>query len=582
MFAGRARLRSLPPCRTTLVTDATRTGPAARRGNVTAAARRGGSKSTSKNTSEAPEGQKPPGGAKTTTKKKSEAPYDLEKEPAQPSSEEDDSLAPPRIAPQAANEPHDAAVLPIAQHSQDQIQQLQHSQQQWVWKISSGLREFEAAACRWYQDMTDRFVHVDMARQDAQSALQQAWQRIRQLEAELEQKEEDMEETMAELQQAEAEWQSSEQRVHRLSTAQQVAKEQLGDARKQIKQLQGEQQRQQKQNAKEKQELFRKAQAADLQQDLAREREEMKMMEERLSAANAAEEDMLADMRAIKEQLASSQSQLALTTSGSVAGHDNGTGRGQAQPQPPALRGGGGSSFPMGFGCVEQRECLDQLSVAVEQLAAVFTQGSNMGHPIVQQLLQAAKEEARVSAAGAGVGYDLGISSWDSNATSAALHSRVLTLTLRTVQQLPWPTPSPIESCLASCPESGRTDLQAALQQLQQAKSSTLFLVAQQQAPSHPATREAGLQLASMQADVQQRLEQQLGLNMDTTAKRHLEHQMQAVAAAATRTQLLVTGLQGSCPGLQLVSSLEDWAAPEGQRACEAPVRQLLGKVQSR
>ncbi|GFH12265.1 hypothetical protein HaLaN_07914, partial [Haematococcus lacustris] len=152
-----------------------------------------------------------------------------------------------------------------------------------------------------------------------------------------------MEETMAALQQAEAEWQSSEQLVHRLSTAQQVLKQQLGDARKQIKQLQ-----------------------AGLKQDLIREREEKQMMEERLSAANAAEEDMLADMRAIKEKLASAQSQLALTTSNSSEGCDDGTGRGQAQPQYPAVRGSGGSSFPMGFGCVEQRECLDQLSVAVE------------------------------------------------------------------------------------------------------------------------------------------------------------------------------------------------------------------------
>ncbi|GFH25880.1 hypothetical protein HaLaN_23920, partial [Haematococcus lacustris] len=30
-----------------------------------------------------------------------------------------------------------------------------------------------------------------------------------------------------------------------------------------------------------------------------------------------------------------------------------------------------------------------------------------------------------------------------------------------------------------------------------------------------------------------------------------------------------------------LVSRLEEWGAQEGQQACEAPVRQLLGKVEA-
>ncbi|GFH05980.1 hypothetical protein HaLaN_00534 [Haematococcus lacustris] len=348
-------------------------------------------------------------------------------------------------------------------------------------------------------------VHADLnehLQQQLQVYATELNQVSQQLEAEREQRQQAMEERRSELQQALSDWQFKqrlfEQQVQRLTSAQQApscCRVSQGllllsamtschitwhHARSTVPKscpldvVQG------------KQFITRnfclspaQAQAADLQQELAREREEMEMMEERLSTANAAEEDMLADMRAIKEQLASAQSQLALTTS-TNAGHDYGRGRGQAQPQPPALRGSGGSSFPMGFGCVEQRECLDQLSVAVEQLAAVLTQGSSMGHPIVQRLLQAAKEEAGVSAAGAEVGYDLGISSWDSNAASAALHSHVLTLTLRTVQQLPWLPPSPFDTCLASCPEAGRTDLQAAMQQLQQAKSSTLrplFLV---------------------------------------------------------------------------------------------------------
>ncbi|KAL6755637.1 hypothetical protein V8C86DRAFT_2672390, partial [Haematococcus lacustris] len=293
MLAGRARVQGLPPCRTTLVIDAIRTGPAARRGSVTAAARR----RSPKNASEATEGR---------------------------SSEGKDSPARPRIAQQPTNEPHNAAMLSIVHHLHGLIQQLQHSQQQWVQKISPGLCEFEAAACRWYQDMTNRFVRVDMVRREANTARQQVWQRIRQLETELKQKEEDMEETMAALQQAEAEWQSSEQRVQSLSTAQQAAKQQLGNARQQVRQLQGEQRRQRIRVAKGRHELLTKVEAAQavikrqqqkaikeeqlrrevaFAQDLAREREEMEMMEERLSAANAAEEDTLADMRTIKVQL---------------------------------------------------------------------------------------------------------------------------------------------------------------------------------------------------------------------------------------------------------------------------------------
>ncbi|GFH06836.1 hypothetical protein HaLaN_01540, partial [Haematococcus lacustris] len=105
---------------------------------------------------------------------------------------------------------------------------------------------------------------------------------------------------------------------------------------------------------------------------------------------------------------------------------------------------------------------------------------------------------------------------------------------------------------LASCPESGRTDLQAAMQQLQQAKSSTLFLVAQQQAPSHTATTAAAEYVDGIRRHMQQQLEQQLGLDKDAKGCRTWQPRLLAVAAAMTRVNLLVSGLQGSCPGLQL------------------------------
>ncbi|GFH12879.1 hypothetical protein HaLaN_08648 [Haematococcus lacustris] len=62
------------------------------------------------------------------------------------------------------------------------------------------------------------------------------------------------------------------------------------------------------------------AQVADLQQDLARERQELQVARARLTTAYAVEVAMLADMRAVKEQLASAQAQLAMhTTTSSTA-----------------------------------------------------------------------------------------------------------------------------------------------------------------------------------------------------------------------------------------------------------------------
>ncbi|KAL6755628.1 hypothetical protein V8C86DRAFT_3137545 [Haematococcus lacustris] len=215
---------------------------------------------------------------------------------------------------------------------------------------------------------------------------------------------------------------------------------------------------------------------------------------------------------------------------------------------------------------------VEQLTGAVEQLAEVLVKGANRRYPLVQRLLLSAKTGA--------AGCNL-VSSWDKEACQAALHSHILRLAVTSSQQpLPWPQ-TPLDASLACSPEAGRTNLQAAMRQLQQAKSSTLFLVAQQQAPSHPAAREVAGFVTSVKEHMLQRLEQQLGLDKDPQAGEVWRPQLLAVANAAAGVQLLVSGLQGSCPGLQLVSSLEDWAAPEGQRACEAPVRQLLGKVQS-
>ncbi|KAJ9520613.1 hypothetical protein QJQ45_007482 [Haematococcus lacustris] len=239
-----------------------------------------------------------------------------------------------------------------------------------------------------------------------------------------------------------------------------------------------------------------------LQADKLRHEEDMEVLEERMAALSAQEEAAAADLRLCKEELASAHTQLTQTR---------------------AVHGGASSSFPKDFGCVEQRECLDQLSVAVEQLV------SNMNHAHPLEQLQV--EDVRKA-------HNL-VSNCDRGAAAAALHHHIMTKALGiTQQQVDWYQCQAgafiikYLACLASCPESGRTDLQTAMQQLQQAKSSTLFLLL-------------------------------------------------AVAAAMTRVTLLLASLQGSCPGLQLVSSLKDWAAPEGQRACEAPVRQLLGKVQS-
>ncbi|GFH05981.1 hypothetical protein HaLaN_00536 [Haematococcus lacustris] len=152
---------------------------------------------------------------------------------------------------------------------------------------------------------------------------------------------------------------------------------------------------------------------------------------------------------------------------------------------------------------------VEQLAGAVEQLAEVLVKGANRRYPLVQRLLLSAKTGA--------AGCNL-VSSWDKEACQAALHSHILRLAVTSSQQsLPWPQ-TPLDASLASSPEAGRTNLQAAMRQLQQAKSSTLFLVAQQQAPSHPAAREVAGFVTSVKEHMLQRLEQQLGFDKDPQA----------------------------------------------------------------
>ncbi|GFH11616.1 hypothetical protein HaLaN_07146 [Haematococcus lacustris] len=276
----------------------------------------------------------------------------------------------------------------------------------------------------------------------------------------------------------------------------------------------------------------------------------------------------------MQEELASAQSQLAqLNSSSSRAGPGSGGEGVQAQQGPYTAQRCAGGSFPVGFGSVEQRECLDQLSIATEQLAAVLVQGNNLLHLVVQDMFKAARGSLEGTAAL--------VSSWDRDSCAAALHHHVLNTALDIAQQqVDWYADS-VVACLTSCPEARRTELHAVLQQLQQAKSSTLFLVAQQQAPSHPATWEASHYIMDIRQSMQRQLEQQLGLGSDKRACQVWRPQVVAVAAAMTRVNLLLASLQSSCPGLQLVSRLEEWVAQEGQGACEAPVHQLLGKVEA-
>ncbi|KAJ9530889.1 hypothetical protein QJQ45_028815 [Haematococcus lacustris] len=326
-----------------------------------------------------------------------------------------------------------------------------------------------------------------------------------------------------------------------------------------------------------------------LRQAMERRDEEVQVLEERLSAACSGEEGVLANMRSIKEnssphdgaacymqeELASAQSQLAqLNSSSSRAGPGSGGEGVQAQQGSYTAQRCAGGSFPVGFGSVEQKECLDQLSVATEQLAAVLVQGNNLLHLVVQDMFKAARGSLEGTAAL--------VSSWDRDSCAAALHHHVLNTALDIAQQqVDWYADS-VVACLTSCPEARRTELHAVLQQLQQAKSSTLFLVAQQQAPSHPATWEASHYIMDIRQSMQRQLEQQLGLGSDKRACQVWRPQVVAVAAAMTRVNLLLASLQSSCPGLQLVSRLEEWVAQEGQGACEAPVHQLLGKVEAR
>ncbi|GFH17370.1 hypothetical protein HaLaN_13995 [Haematococcus lacustris] len=212
------------------------------------------------------------------------------------------------------------------------------------------------------------------------------------------------------------------------------------------------------------------------------------------------------------------------------------------------------SSFPMGFGSAEQQHCLVRLSITTQQLVAVLVRGATLQTPPVQGILTAAREGAAAL-----------VSSWDRDSCAAALNHHVLGVALDIAkQQVDWfqhtagAALTDYLACLTSCPEAGRTELHAVLQQLQQAKSRTLFLVAQQQAPSDPATREAYQYVKRIRQYMQQHLEQQLGLDEDQQASQVWRGQLVAVAGAMTRVNLLLASLQNSCPGLQLVSRLED------------------------
>ncbi|KAL6751015.1 hypothetical protein V8C86DRAFT_3030473 [Haematococcus lacustris] len=287
------------------------------------------------------------------------------------------------------------------------------------------------------------------------------------------------------------------------------------------------------------------AEVEALQKASLRHVEEMETLEERLSTSNAQEEAVAADLRLCKEELVAAQSQLA---------------------QPYSSSSSAGPASAPGAGA-EQHECLDQLSIATEQLAYVMVKGDILQNPAVQHLVEAAMGSLKGTAAL--------VSSWDRDSCAAALHHYVLNTALGIAQQqVDWYQHSAGDvltkylACLTSCPESGRTELHVILQQLQQAKSRTLFLVAQQQAPSHPVTREVVVKyVEGIRQYMQGQLEQQLGLTFSYQVCVAWRSELVAVAAAMTRVNLLLASLQSSCPGLQLPAPVPGAPWP-GLRCC--------------
>ncbi|KAL6752506.1 hypothetical protein V8C86DRAFT_587061 [Haematococcus lacustris] len=254
---------------------------------------------------------------------------------------------------------------------------------------------------------------------------------------------------------------------------------------------------------------------SDMQTGRAQLVEEVEVLEERLASRAAQEEDTAAELRLSKELLQTAEAQLAQFGNDSSVGLGSSSGGGRVHLHTGQRCAGG--SFPVGFGSVEQRECLDQLSVATEQLAAVLVQSNNLQYLVVQHLLEAAMGSLEGTAAL--------VSSWERDSCAAALHHHVLNTALCIAQQQEdWYQHTAgalltnYLACLTSCPEAGRTELHGAMQQVQQAKSSTLFLVAQQQAPSHPITREAVGYVENIRQYMQGQLEQQLGLYWDKEA----------------------------------------------------------------
>ncbi|GFH30013.1 hypothetical protein HaLaN_28781 [Haematococcus lacustris] len=268
----------------------------------------------------------------------------------------------------------------------------------------------------------------------------------------------------------------------------------------------------------------------------------MKQLEARLATSSTQQEATAAKLQLCQEELRRAQDRLEQLirscSSNNIPGDGNGSGGGQGgQPVPLAAQAAqtsAGGSFPVGFGSVEQQQCLDQLGVATQQLAQTIVTADNLQHPLVQHLLEAAK--------GSLDGPPSLVSSWDRDSCAAALHHHVLNTALDIAQQ----------------------------QQLQQAKGRTLFLVAQQQAPSHPATREVAEQYVKcINEHMQGQLEQQLGLGYAYLKRGMvLQPQLVAVAAAMTRVNLLLASLQSSCLGLQLgadgvpKSDEKGWSVP--------------------
>ncbi|KAL6756782.1 hypothetical protein V8C86DRAFT_2641220 [Haematococcus lacustris] len=167
------------------------------------------------------------------------------------------------------------------------------------------------------------------------------------------------------------------------------------------------------------------------------------------------------------------------------------------------------------------------------------------------------------------------VSSWDQDSKQLALKSYVLEKAQEVMQDLQWPQKPQLVASLHGWPEANQQGVPAATQQLHEATCRALRRTSQFATP----LCEAGQLFVHHNRLVRARLCEKLGLGQVKGGDVPIEGVLLAMAGYMLNAHLLMSSLHSSCPGLQLVSRLEDWQTPEGQLLCKEPHITVKGHV---